>query len=556
MAELFIRAVDLTKAYGTRTIINGLSITVSPHARVGLIGENGVGKSTLLRLLAGVEEADSGTVRRPTRTGLLWQEVPFEPTDTVDDLIEHALAEVRAIEQQLEAAASGLGGGHDAASDNSAAYERYSRALAAAEAAQVWSVDARRATVIAGLGLADVEVSRRLDEISGGQRARLALAGLLLAKPEALVLDEPTNHLDDEAAAFLEQTLRDWNGPVIFASHDRAFLDAAATDLVDLDPGRTTLPRRIGAGTGVAGPVYSVYLTEKAAERDRWAEQYETEQLELKHLRYGVAVTSRQVTNFKPPSDHEKMGYDFKTGRIQKQVSRRVQNARRRLDELDAIQVRKPPAPLEFGGIPHGFSGADDSGPLVQLTAATVGDRLAIESLAIRADRRLLVTGPNGAGKSTLLGALSGRLALDGGVRGTRRGLRIGLLEQDVRFADPRRTGREVYREVLGEECSERTPLACLGLVAPRDIDRPVGLLSVGQQRRLALALIIAKPPHVFLLDEPTNHLSLALAEELERALGTYPGAVVVASHDRWLRRRWDADELRLVGGRVARLAG
>ena len=556
MAELYIRAVDLTKAYGTRTIIDGLSITVSARARIGLIGENGVGKSTLLRLLAGVEDADSGTVQRPSRTGLLWQEVPFEPTDTVDDLIEHALAEVRAIEQQLADAASILANGHNAASDDTAAYEHYSRALAVAEAAHVWSVDARRATVIAGLGLADVEGSRRLGEISGGQRARLALAGLLLAKPEALVLDEPTNHLDDEAAVFLEQTIRDWNGPVIFASHDRAFLDAAATDIVDLDPGRTTLPRRIGVGTGVAGPVYSAYLAEKAAERDRWAEQYETEQQELKDLRYGVAVTSRQVTNFNPPSDHEKMGYDFKTGRIQKQVSRRVQNTRRRLDELDAIQVRKPPAPLEFGGIPHGFSTADDSGPLVQLSAATVGDRLAIESLAIRADQRLLVTGPNGAGKSTLLGALSGRLALDGGTRATRRSLRIGLLEQDVRFADPRRTGREVYRAVLGEERSERTPLASLGLVAPRDIDRPVGLLSVGQQRRLALALIIAKPPHVFLLDEPTNHLSLALAGELEHALGSYPGAVVIASHDRWLRRRWDADELHLVSGRVAQLAG
>ncbi|MBG6107025.1 ABC-F family ATP-binding cassette domain-containing protein [Frigoribacterium sp. CG_9.8] len=556
MAEIYIRAVDLTRAYGTRIIIDGLSITVNPRARIGLIGENGVGKSTLLRLLAGVEEADSGTVQRPARTGLLWQEVPFEPTNTVDDLIEHALADVRAIEQQLADAASSLARNHGAASDDTTACEHYSRALAAAEAAQVWSVDARRASVIAGLGLADVEESRRLDGISGGERARVALAGLLLAKPEALVLDEPTNHLDDEAAVFLEQTLRDWSGPVIFASHDRAFLDATATDLVDLDPGRTTLPRRIGVGTGVAGPVYSSYLTEKAAERDRRAEQYETEQQQLRDLRYGVAVTSRRVTNFKPPSDHEKMGYNLKTGRIHKQVSRRVQNTRRRFDELDAIQVRKPRAPLDFGGIPHGFSAADDSGPLVQLSAVTVGDRLAIESLAIRAGQRLLVTGPNGSGKSTLLGALSGRLALDGGVRGTRRGLSIGLLEQDVRFADPRRTGREVYREVLGEERSARTPLACLGLVAPWEIDRPVGLLSVGQQRRLALALIIAKPPHVFLLDEPTNHLSLALAGELEHALGTYPGAVVIASHDRWLRCRWDADELHLVGGRVAQLAG
>ncbi|HEX5634862.1 MAG TPA: ATP-binding cassette domain-containing protein, partial [Gemmatimonadales bacterium] len=165
---------------------------------------------------------------------------------------------------------------------------------------------------------------------------------------------------------------------------------------------------------------------------------------------------------------------------------------------------------------------------------------------------RLLVTGANGAGKSTLLGLLAGGLAADRGVVHRRRGLRVGLLEQDVRFADPDASPRALYERALGGRRAEQVPLAGLGLIAPRDLDRPVGRLSVGQQRRLALALVIAKPPHVFLLDEPTNHLSLGLATDLEEALGAYPGAVVIASHDRWLRRRWAGETLELAGGRRA----
>ena len=160
------------------------------------------------------------------------------------------------------------------------------------------------------------------------------------------------------------------------------------------------------------------------------------------------------------------------------------------------------------------------------------------------------MTGANGAGKSTLLGVLAGRLPLDFSILNRRKGLRVGLLEQDVRFADPSSSPREIYRTHLGERRAEDLPLTNLGLLTPRDLDRPAGALSVGQQRRLALALIIAKPPHVFLLDEPTNHLSLSLATELEDALGRYPGAVIVASHDRWLRRRWEGERLELLGGR------
>jgi macrolide transport system ATP-binding/permease protein len=182
---------------------------------------------------------------------------------------------------------------------------------------------------------------------------------------------------------------------------------------------------------------------------------------------------------------------------------------------------------------------------LVSLRDVRVPGRLAVERLDVPATERLLVTGDNGAGKSTLLSVLAGRLAAEGEVR-RRQGLTVGLLAQDTVFGRPDRTGRETYERLLGAERAEAVPLGSLGLLHEADLDKPVGRLSVGQRRRLALALLVARPPELLLLDEPTNHLSPRLCDELEAALGTGPGAIVLASHDRWLRGRWQGREIRL----------
>lgn len=564
----YVRADGISVSYGARTVLTDVSLTVPPGSRVGLIGENGVGKSTLLRVLAGVEAADRGTVARPSRTGFLWQEVQFAPHESIESLIEHAIAEVRAVERALDAAGVALGeaSGSDRLAEASDAYEA---ALAAAERADVWTIDARRDRVLAGLGVEGIPLERTLGEVSGGQRSRFALAALLLSRPDALLLDEPTNHLDDDAVDFLQRQLVDWAGPVLFASHDRVFLDSVATALVDLDPSRTSslakpensrsegsgrTVRASGNGATVFGRpstgdgVFTAYLAHKAAERGRWERQYHDEQDELGALRHASAVTARSRHAERAPRDNDKFIGVFKGQRVDAQIARRVRNAQGRLDELERNQVRKPPALLRFAGIPSGSHGLDEAvGTLIQLTDARVQHRLQLDRLRIEPDARLLVTGPNGAGKSTLLGLLAGAVEPDSGTVTRRKGLRVGLLEQDVRFARPDATPRSLYEKAIGERRAEQLSLTSLGLLAPRDLDRPVGSLSVGQQRRFALALIIAKPPHVFLLDEPTNHLSLALAGELEDALGGYPGAVVVASHDRWLRRGWRGEELALV---------
>ncbi|WP_328897887.1 ABC-F family ATP-binding cassette domain-containing protein [Streptomyces sp. NBC_00236] len=528
-------AHDLVRTFGARRVLDGVSLTASPGHRVGLIGENGVGKSTLLRLLAGADEPDSGSVTRPADVGFLHQEMAFKAGSTITDVLDDALREARADLAELDRLSALLAGTPQSSPDHTALLAAYGGRLEQAEERETWDADRRAAILLTGLGLGALEHGRTLGSLSGGQRGRLALAALLVRRPSALLLDEPTNHLDDEAAAFVEEQLRGMPGPVVIASHDRAFLDAVCTDLIDLDP-------------AVDGPVryggdYSTYLTEKRAERARWERRHAEEQQELEALRRSADVTARMVAPDRGPRDNEKMGYGLRAGRVQSQIARRVRNASRRLDELERNRIGEPPPPLRFRYT--SLAGPSAEGTLVSLRGVRVPGRLSVDRLDVSASERLLVTGGNGSGKSTLLAVLAGTLAAEGEV-GRRPGLTVGMLTQDTEFARPDRTVRETYEKALGFERAEAVPLASLGLMHERDLGKPVGQVSAGQRRRLALAVLTARPPQLLLLDEPTNHLSPRLCDELEEALGTGPGAVVLASHDRWLRRRWQGGELRL----------
>ncbi|MGW5781716.1 ABC-F family ATP-binding cassette domain-containing protein [Streptomyces sp. NPDC003863] len=540
MPQPALLAHDLVRDLGGRRLLDGFSLTASPGHRIGLIGENGVGKSTLLRVLAGVDEPDSGSVTRPDDLGFLHQEMPFDGDSTISTVLDEALREAREDLAELDRLGAELARVPEDDPGHRELLDAYGRRLEQAQDRESWDADRRAALVLDGLGLGTVGHDRTLGSLSGGQRGRLALAALLVRRPSALLLDEPTNHLDDDAAAFLEEQVRGMPGTVVIASHDRAFLDAVCTDLIDLDP-------------AVDGPVrhggnYSAYLSAKHAERERWERRYAEEQGELEELRQASGVTAHRVAPDRGRTDNEKMGYGHRAGRVQNSISRRVRNATRRLEELERAQVAAPPHPLRFAAGDLAAWSSEGPQPLVALRDVRVPGRLALDGLEVAATDRLLVTGGNGAGKSTLLAVLAGGLTAEGEVR-RRHELTVGLLTQDTVFERPERSVRDTYALTLGQVRAEKVPLESLGLMHEADLDKPVGRLSVGQRRRLALALLVARPPQLLLLDEPTNHLSPRLCDELEEALGGGPGAIVVASHDRWLRRRWQGRELRLEPG-------
>lgn len=533
-------ARDIAKTHGERRVLQSDDLVATPGQRVGLIGENGTGKSTFLRILAGVEQPDHGTVAGPSDLAYLPQVPEFRDGETVGQVLDDALAEHHAVVADIEAVGMRMAERPD---DESLA-TRMGELLHWAEEHDAWDAE-RRATVAAQeLGL-DLERDRLVATMSGGQQVRLALAALMARRPSCVLLDEPTNHLDERAMELLEDFLRGLPGVVVVASHDRTFLDHCCTHLVDLD--RTPLGIDGNGGTTFAG-TFTDYLAAKTASRRRWEETWARQQDEIAGLRDDLNNTARHVAHGRGPTDNDKFITKFKGAKVEQAVSRRVNAAQQKLDDALAGQVRKPRPPLRFR--PPAVA-ASSSGIEVQVTDLVVEGRLRLDHLQVAAGEKVLVSGENGCGKSTLLAVLAGVLApTSGAVHVRAHGRDLGYLPQDVVFADPSRDVRHWFAEQTGTDV-EQVPalLSDLGLVAARDLSRPVGVLSVGQQRRLALASLVADAPRLQLLDEPTNHISLALATELEEALQASAGTVVIASHDRWLRRRWAGRETTLAGG-------
>jgi macrolide transport system ATP-binding/permease protein len=532
LPSLHVTALDVR--YGTRQVLHGLDLTAHPGRRIGLVGENGSGKSTFLHAIAGTLAARavvSGTVERPADLVMLGQEPPFDDRESVADVLARTLAPLREMVADVERWSARLteDGGDTA----------YAAALDRAIAHDAWDADRRAVESAERLGLGVLDPDRRVGTLSGGERTRLALATVMTTRPACLLLDEPTNHLDDVAVDQLSSFLRELPGVVLLASHDRVLLDDVCTDLFDLDPSELGTDgqggRRFGGG-------WTAYEEHRRSVRRRWEETYAAQQDELARLRAATAIDASAIAHNRPPRDNDKHIYGFKGANVARALARRKKDAGRRLAVAERDQVRKPRPPLRFAAE---LTAGRASGRIVQVRDLVVAGRLGLERLDVVAGEHLLVSGANGSGKSTLLGVLAGRLhPTTGSVDVSAR--RVAELAQDVRFAQPGRSARATYDGLVGAEVAARMPLRGLGLLPPSQHATPVGLLSVGQRRRLALAVALAAEPDLLLLDEPTNHISLALAGELEAALRKTPGSVVVASHDRWLRRRWDGAELRL----------
>ncbi|WP_431041807.1 ribosomal protection-like ABC-F family protein [Streptomyces sp. P1-3] len=519
--QISLRGVTISR--GDRLLLDGASFSVRPGERIGIVGENGAGKSTLLRLLAGVEPPDEGTAVTVADggTGHLAQTPQLAPDRSVRDAIDAALSELRSMERRLRELEPVLG---DAPPE---ALAEYGDLLTAFETRGGYDADARIDKALHGLGLAHIGRERLLGGLSGGEQARLGLACLIAAAPEVMLLDEPTNHLDAAALSWLEDALRAHRGTVVAVSHDRVFLERVATAIVEVDADRRTLVRY---GGGYAG-----FVAEKAAARRRWEQEYEQWCAETTALAETATTAAQRVAPGRARKDGNKMAYDRDKGRVQASVSSRVRNAQERLRRLTEDPVPRPPEPLRFSARP---AAGTAGGTLISLDGVRVGDRLAVDGLTVAAGERLLIHGGNGAGKSTLLRVMAGIVEPDRGDV-VRRG-RIGYLAQEIPVARPAERLLSAFGRGLPGTPEEQTELLLsYGLFRDRDLRVPVGALSAGQRRRLALARLLARPADVLLLDEPTNHLALGLVEELEQALERWAGALVLVSHDRLLRSRF-----------------
>lgn len=506
---------------GGRKVLTSVNLTLTPGTRVGVVGENGRGKSTLLHVLAEVLKPDVGEVQRIGTLGIAEQEMPADDGRTVGDLVDAQLADARAALQALDLGAAAL------ADQVPGANDIYAAALSAAETLDAWDADRRIDVALEALG-AVTDRSKLLSDLSVGQRYRVRLACLLGAEHDFLLLDEPTNHLDQHGLDYLTEQLRSSQGGIVVVSHDRALLADVVTQILDLDPSRDGLPRLYGGG-------YQGFQDGRASERERWVDEYEQQVADRMKLTQDLATAqNRLVSGWRPPKG---------TGKHQRQTRAPglVRSVHRRRDDLDSHKITTPEPPLRF----HMPELATRPGvTLIRAEEVTVAERmLTSPTISIESGDRFVVSGPNGSGKSTFLSLLAGTLTPTTGTVHHARGARIAYLTQE----SPATTGRralDLFNAHLAKlitagtlKADETISLKALGLLPSIDVNRPVRELSMGQQRRLDLAMALAEKPHVLLLDEPSNHLSISLVDELTEGLGATSAAVIVATHDRQLRR-------------------
>lgn len=534
-----ITALAVSKAFDGRPVLDSVSCSLAQGERTGIVGENGSGKTTLLRLLAGRVRPDRGRVvlRADGGVGYLAQDEGLPADMTAQQVIDRALGDLRAIEARMRRLEAAMADG------DASALDAYGEAVSAFELRGGYDADARLERALHGLGLRQVDRASTLGALSGGERARLRLAAVLAAAPEVLLLDEPTNHLDESALTWLEEHLRSRRGTTVVVSHDRRFLEHVATSLLEVDGDRHGVVRY---GNGYAG-----YLAERAAARQRWAQHHDRWREEVDRTRASAAVTARRVAPGRPMKDGDKLSYNQAGARVQQSLASRVRNAEERLNRLLADPVPAPPDPLSFSPV---LRAGPLSGTVLDAAGVSVAGRLDPVDLTVRAGEHLLITGDNGAGKTTLLRVLAGDLTPAGG---TSSGA--------VGSASSRRTRHPVRRT---RPCWPPTPVASPG----KRTSTPNGCWPSGCSTVPACRCPSrASPPdsgsgspwRVWSVGPPTSCSSTsrpttspALAEELETALAGFAGTVVLVSHDRLLRRRWQGARLALRAARVPALKG
>ncbi|MEU8284676.1 ABC-F family ATP-binding cassette domain-containing protein [Micromonospora sp. NPDC048905] len=535
---------DLAAGHGDRPLFAGLDLVVAPGDVVGLVGPNGAGKSTLLRTLAGLLPVEAGTVRLspPTASvGHLPQEPERRPGETVRDFLARrtgVTAAQAALDAATEALTAGAVGADDAYGD---ALERW-LALGGAD------LDERAEQVSADLGLA-VDLDHPTTGLSGGQAARAGLASLLISRYDVFLLDEPTNDLDLAGLERLEEFVTGLRAGTVLVSHDREFLLRTVTRVLELDLAQQQV-NHYGGG-------YAAYLEEREVARRHARAEFE----EYADTKAGLEARARTQRGWmekgvknarRKATDNDKIGRKFRAEASEKQAAKAKQTERL-IERLDVVEEPRKEWELrmEIAAAPRaGAVVATLRGAVVRRGGFTLGP----VDLQIDWADRVAVTGANGSGKSTLLAALLGRLPLDAGTASLGPGVVVGEVDQARGLFLGDAPLIDAFHAAVPHmsPADARTLLAKFGLRSAH-VPRPAATLSPGERTRAALALLQGRGVNLLVLDEPTNHLDLPAIEQLESALASYPGTLLLVTHDRRMLAAIETNRrLRVDGGRIA----
>jgi len=528
LARSMLSLAGISKSFAGQQVLNDVTWAVADGSRVGLAGPNGAGKSTLLRILAGEIEPDRGAVALPkgARVGYLPQHILGVRGVSVLAQAMTAFAELHELEARRATLEHELATVDPAAAGYGEVMERYVAVCEEWEHRGRYDTEAETETVLHGLGFADEDMDRDCGELSGGWQMRVALATLLLQRPDVLLLDEPTNYLDLEARTWLEEFLGAYPGTVILVAHDRYFLDVAVDHIAEVLHGRVT----------DYAMNYTRYLVERETRLELARAAYTNQQEEIERIEAFISRFRYQAS---------------KAALVQSRVK-----------QLEKIE-RLPPPEGHERTLKIRLPEAKRSARVVlELDGAVkrYGDRAIYDGvdLLIERGQRVALVGPNGAGKTTLLKILAGALPLDDGVCKLGEKVQLGYFAQD--HAEMLSENRTVLEEMMRAASLDAAPFvrAMLGafLFSGDAVDKRIGVLSGGERSRLALAKLLLSPANCLLLDEPTNHLDLTAKEVLLDALKSYGGTIIIVAHDRYLLDELPTQVIEVGAGHAVRYLG
>ena len=544
-----LTAHNLSKAFGLSPILKNITFSVNAGDRVGLIGPNGCGKTTLLRLLTGEERPDAGHVALTPGNlpiGYLTQGFEPDPALNLGQLIHQTVGDPARLETELAQLATALATEPNRA-DLQTAYDQTLTRLSRSNIGQFQSI-------LAGLGLDTIDETQLVATLSGGQKTRLALALVLLSDPQFLLLDEPTNHLDIEMLEWLENWLRGFPGGVLIVSHDRTFLDRTVTRILDLDP-RTQMMREYAGN-------YSDYLEQYLNEQEKQLAAYKDQIYEIRRMKQDIARAKAQAANSERRVRSVSIG-GIKEGkdhylRLAKKVARKGKSREKKLDRfLDSDErVERPQQSwqmkLDFVDTAH--LGRD----VLTISDLTIGyspdaPLLHDLNLQVQSGQRVVLTGMNGIGKSTLLRTIVGETRPLSGKIHLGSSVKLGYMAQEQELLDLASTALDTIRQAAPLNQTEARSFLHYFLFSGDDPLRPIAQLSYGERARLSLALLVARGCNFLLLDEPINHLDIPSRSQFEQALNQFEGTVLAVVHDRYFIERLATDVWLVAAGEIER---